>query len=74
MGEDWSNVTTTGSKHIVHNTETYVPYEIRIQARNEFGQGPESNVVIGYSGEDSKQNHTRYHIFERQTTRALNYK
>ena len=54
MGEEWSNVTTEGSKHIIHNTETYVPYEIKVQARNEFGQGPESNVVIGYSGEDSK--------------------
>ncbi|XP_040891001.1 neurofascin homolog (chicken) a isoform X1 [Toxotes jaculatrix] len=52
MGEEWSNVTTMGSKHIIHNTETYVPYEIKIQARNEFGLGPESNVVIGYSGED----------------------
>ncbi|XP_078027272.1 neurofascin homolog (chicken) a isoform X4 [Epinephelus lanceolatus] len=51
-GEEWRNVTTVGSKHVVHNTETYVPYEIKIQARNEFGHGPESNVVTGYSGED----------------------
>uniref|UniRef100_A0A3Q1AGX5 Neural cell adhesion molecule L1 n=1 Tax=Amphiprion ocellaris TaxID=80972 RepID=A0A3Q1AGX5_AMPOC len=51
-GEEWSNVTTVGSKHVVHNTETYVPYEIKLQARNEFGSGPESNVIIGYSGED----------------------
>ncbi|XP_073324238.1 neurofascin homolog (chicken) a [Pagrus major] len=51
-GEEWSNVTTVGSKHVIHNTETYVPYEIKIQARNEFGAGPESNVVTGYSGED----------------------
>ncbi|XP_026162932.1 neurofascin homolog (chicken) a isoform X5 [Mastacembelus armatus] len=50
--EDWSNVTTVGSKHVVYNTEIYVPYEIKIQARNEFGTGPESNMVIGYSGED----------------------
>lgn len=54
MSEEWSNVTTLGSKHVVHNTETYVPYEIKIQARNEFGSGPESNVITGYSGEDSK--------------------
>uniref|UniRef100_A0A672Y7Z1 Neural cell adhesion molecule L1 n=1 Tax=Sphaeramia orbicularis TaxID=375764 RepID=A0A672Y7Z1_9TELE len=51
-GDEWNNVTTVGSKHVVHNTETYVPYEIKIQARNEFGPGPESNMVIGYSGED----------------------
>ncbi|XP_037303949.2 neurofascin homolog (chicken) a isoform X2 [Pungitius pungitius] len=52
LGEGWSNVTTVGSKHVVHNTETYISYEIKVQARNEFGQGPESNVVVGYSGED----------------------
>ncbi|XP_030276505.1 neurofascin homolog (chicken) a isoform X18 [Sparus aurata] len=51
-GEEWSNVTTVGSKHVIHNTQTYVPYEIKIQARNEFGAGPESNVATGYSGED----------------------
>uniref|UniRef100_A0A1A8N364 Neurofascin homolog (Chicken) a n=1 Tax=Nothobranchius pienaari TaxID=704102 RepID=A0A1A8N364_9TELE len=51
-GEDWNNVTTYQSKHLVHPTGTYVPYEIKIQARNEFGHGPVSNVVIGYSGED----------------------
>ncbi|XP_029359086.1 neurofascin homolog (chicken) a isoform X7 [Echeneis naucrates] len=52
-GEEWSNVTTLESKHIVSNTDTYVPYEIKIQARNDFGSGPESNVVNGFSGEDN---------------------
>ncbi|XP_071351347.1 neurofascin homolog (chicken) a isoform X3 [Trachinotus anak] len=52
-GEEWSNVTTLESKYIVHSTDTYVPYEIKIQARNDFGSGPESNMVIGYSGEDN---------------------
>ncbi|XP_059185771.1 neurofascin homolog (chicken) a isoform X3 [Centropristis striata] len=52
LAEEWSNVTTVMSKHVVYNTETYVPYEIKIQAINEFGKGPESNMVIGYSGED----------------------
>ncbi|XP_071237871.1 neurofascin-like isoform X14 [Salvelinus alpinus] len=51
-GEEWSNVTTVGAKHIVHNTETYVPYEIKLQAVNDFGLGRESNIFIGYSGED----------------------
>ncbi|XP_059918073.1 neurofascin homolog (chicken) a isoform X14 [Gadus macrocephalus] len=51
-GEAWSNVTTAGSKHVVHDTETYVPYEIRIQALNDHGAGPTSNVATGYSGED----------------------
>ncbi|XP_056293696.1 neurofascin homolog (chicken) a [Pseudoliparis swirei] len=52
LGEGWSNVTTVESKHVIHNTETYMPYEIKVQARNEFGKGPESNVAVGYSGED----------------------
>lgn len=47
-------MTTAGFRHVVENTETYVPYEIKIQARNDFGTGPVSNVVVGYSGEDSK--------------------
>ncbi|XP_064824034.1 neurofascin-like isoform X3 [Oncorhynchus masou masou] len=51
-GEEWNNVTTVGAKHVVHDTETYVPYEIKLQARNDFGPGPESNIIIGYSGED----------------------
>ncbi|XP_038826805.1 neurofascin-like [Salvelinus namaycush] len=51
-GEEWSNVTTVGAKHIVHDTETYVPYEIKLQAVNDFGLGRESNIIIGYSGED----------------------
>ncbi|XP_064857807.1 neurofascin-like isoform X5 [Oncorhynchus nerka] len=51
-GEEWSNVTTVGAKHIVHDTETYVPYEIKLRAVNDFGLGGESNIIIGYSGED----------------------
>lgn len=50
--EGWSNVTTAGAKHTVHDTDTYVPYDIKVQAHNDFGHGPESNVVTGYSGED----------------------
>ncbi|KAK7119460.1 hypothetical protein R3I94_021337 [Phoxinus phoxinus] len=50
--EEWINITTTRAKHVIHNTDTYVPYEIKIQAINDFGHTPESNVVIGYTGED----------------------
>lgn len=52
--EEWDNITTTRTKHIIHDTDTYVPYEIKIQAINDFGHSPESNIVIGYSGEDSE--------------------
>uniref|UniRef100_A0A3B3Q9D2 Neural cell adhesion molecule L1 n=1 Tax=Paramormyrops kingsleyae TaxID=1676925 RepID=A0A3B3Q9D2_9TELE len=50
--ETWRNATTKLSKHVIHNTSTYVPYEIKVQAINDFGLGPESSVVTGYSGED----------------------
>nr|XP_056723405.1 neurofascin isoform X6 [Euleptes europaea] len=52
--ESWSNVTVNGdvSKYTVTQTPTYVTYEIKVQAENEFGRAPEPDVVIGYSGED----------------------
>lgn len=40
------------SKYTVTQTPTYVPYEIKVQAENEFGRAAEPDVVIGYSGED----------------------
>ncbi|KAL0608962.1 Neurofascin, partial [Plecturocebus cupreus] len=50
--EAWSNVTVWGSRYVVGQTPVYVPYEIRVQAENDFGKGPEPESVIGYSGED----------------------
>ncbi|XP_036387175.1 neurofascin homolog (chicken) a isoform X4 [Megalops cyprinoides] len=50
--DEWKNITTKEAKHVVHNTDTYTPYEIKVQAINDFGRGPESHVVIGHSGED----------------------
>ncbi|XP_060714166.1 neurofascin homolog (chicken) a isoform X2 [Tachysurus vachellii] len=52
LDEEWNYITTTNTKYVVSDTDTYVPYEIKIQAVNDFGPGPESNIVIGYSGED----------------------
>lgn len=39
---------------VVSNTSTFVPYEIKVQAINSQGKGPEPQVTIGYSGEDCK--------------------
>uniref|UniRef100_A0AAY4DK66 Neural cell adhesion molecule L1 n=1 Tax=Denticeps clupeoides TaxID=299321 RepID=A0AAY4DK66_9TELE len=50
--EHWNEFSTSSTKHMVHNTEIYVPYEIKVQAINDFGPGPESSVVVGFSGED----------------------
>ncbi|XP_038304213.1 neurofascin isoform X14 [Canis lupus familiaris] len=50
--ETWNNATVWGSRYVVGQTPVYVPYEIRVQAENDFGKGPEPDTVIGYSGED----------------------
>ncbi|KAM6219576.1 neurofascin isoform 7-T7 [Rhynchocyon petersi] len=50
--DTWNNVTVWGSRYVVGQTPVYVPYEIRVQAENDFGKGPEPETVIGYSGED----------------------
>ncbi|EPY77107.1 neural cell adhesion molecule L1 isoform 3 [Camelus ferus] len=40
---------------VVSNTSTFVPYEIKVQAVNSQGKGPEPQITIGYSGEDYPQ-------------------
>ncbi|KFW76680.1 Neurofascin, partial [Manacus vitellinus] len=48
----WYNETVRGPRHVVWNTPIYVPYEIKVQAENDFGRAPEPDTYIGYSGED----------------------
>ncbi|NWI74581.1 NFASC protein, partial [Dryoscopus gambensis] len=48
----WHNETVRGTRHVVWNTPIYVPYEIKVQAENDFGRAPEPDTYIGYSGED----------------------
>nr|XP_030111735.1 neurofascin isoform X17 [Taeniopygia guttata] len=48
----WYNETVRGARHVVWNTPIYVPYEIKVQAENDFGRAPEPDTYIGYSGED----------------------
>uniref|UniRef100_A0A8C7S3C0 Neural cell adhesion molecule L1-like protein n=1 Tax=Oncorhynchus mykiss TaxID=8022 RepID=A0A8C7S3C0_ONCMY len=50
--EDWQEHVVKRHSFVVKDTPTFVPYEIRIQARNNHGWGPEPKVVTGYSGED----------------------
>ncbi|CAB1336464.1 unnamed protein product, partial [Coregonus sp. 'balchen'] len=50
--EEWKNATTWWCKYYIYDTDTFTPYEIKVQAVNDFGLGPESPVIIGYSGED----------------------
>ncbi|XP_065505644.1 neurofascin isoform X6 [Caloenas nicobarica] len=48
----WYNETVKTPRHVVWNTPIYVPYEIKVQAENDFGKAPEPDTFIGYSGED----------------------
>ncbi|XP_069484069.1 neuronal cell adhesion molecule isoform X8 [Ambystoma mexicanum] len=51
--DEWTSVTVANvSKYIMSGTPTFVPYEIKVQAVNELGYGPDPAVVIGHSGED----------------------
>ncbi|XP_054862556.1 neuronal cell adhesion molecule a isoform X12 [Amphiprion ocellaris] len=51
--ENWSSKNVANvSQFVVSGTPTYVPYEIKVQALNDYGSGPDPEVVIGYSGED----------------------
>ncbi|XP_060897359.1 neural cell adhesion molecule L1-like protein isoform X2 [Labrus mixtus] len=50
--EDWKEHMVKRHSSVVENTPTFVPYEIKIQARNHQGWGPEPKIVTGYSGED----------------------
>ncbi|XP_040890301.1 neural cell adhesion molecule L1-like protein isoform X2 [Toxotes jaculatrix] len=52
LGEGWKEHMVKRHSFVVKNTPTFVPYEIKIQAKNHQGWGPEPKMVTGYSGED----------------------
>ncbi|KAJ8382835.1 hypothetical protein SKAU_G00036130 [Synaphobranchus kaupii] len=53
VDKEWTSVTVANvSKFVVSGTPTFVPYEVMVQAENDFGRGPEPEVFLGYSGED----------------------
>ncbi|NXK45163.1 NCHL1 protein, partial [Chauna torquata] len=49
---DWNEETVKKHSLTLRNTPTFVPYEIKVQAVNNLGAGPEPNITTGYSGED----------------------
>uniref|UniRef100_A0A8C6UDW1 Neuronal cell adhesion molecule n=1 Tax=Neogobius melanostomus TaxID=47308 RepID=A0A8C6UDW1_9GOBI len=50
---DWTAVPVrNASKFVVSGTPTFAPYELKVQALNDHGAGPEPDVAHGYSGED----------------------
>lgn len=58
--ESWNNRTVKGdvSQYTVAPTPIYTPYEIKVQALNDYGIAMEPDIVIGYSGEDCEYSHS----------------
>ncbi|XP_065807210.1 neuronal cell adhesion molecule a isoform X9 [Labrus bergylta] len=51
--DEWSSKNVANvSQFVVTGTPTFVPYEVKVQAINDYGSGPEPKAVVGYSGED----------------------
>ncbi|XP_017280369.1 neuronal cell adhesion molecule a isoform X12 [Kryptolebias marmoratus] len=51
LEEDWTSKNVADSQLVVSGTPIYALYEIKVQAFNNYGNGPEPEVVTGYSGE-----------------------
>uniref|UniRef100_A0A4W3JBK4 Neurofascin homolog (chicken) a n=1 Tax=Callorhinchus milii TaxID=7868 RepID=A0A4W3JBK4_CALMI len=52
--DEWSTATVTKANYVVSPAPVFTPFEISVQAINDFGAGPEPDIEIGYSGEDCK--------------------
>ncbi|KAM4619281.1 neuronal cell adhesion molecule-like isoform 7-T8 [Polymixia lowei] len=53
VDKEWTSVTVANvSKFVVSGTPTFVPYELKVQALNTYGVGPEPAIAHGHSGED----------------------
>nr|XP_043891437.1 neuronal cell adhesion molecule-like isoform X20 [Solea senegalensis] len=53
VDSDWTSVTVANnSRFVVSGTPTFVPYELKVQAVNDHGVGPEPAIAHGFSGED----------------------
>ncbi|KAM3848159.1 neural cell adhesion molecule L1 [Vipera latastei] len=50
--DQWEEVEVDDSPVLVTDTPVFSPYEIKVQAQNDFGKGPEPQTEKGYSGED----------------------
>nr|XP_032822383.1 neuronal cell adhesion molecule-like isoform X3 [Petromyzon marinus] len=53
-GEPWEEAIlgADASRLLVNDTATFVPYEVKVQAINDLGEGPEPMAIVGHSGED----------------------
>lgn len=53
-GPNWHTDYRKTPPLIVEDVGNFSAFEIKVQAVNEKGEGPEPDPVIGYSGEDGK--------------------
>ena len=53
-GPNWHVNYTTTPPFVINDVGNFSAFEIKVQAVNEKGEGPEPDPVIGYSGEDGK--------------------
>ncbi|XP_038578506.1 neural cell adhesion molecule L1.2 isoform X2 [Micropterus salmoides] len=51
-GPNWHTNYTTTPQFMINDVGNFSAFEIKVQAVNEKGEGPEPDPVIGYSGED----------------------
>lgn len=52
-GEHWNSTDVESPPVLIQNAGTYNQFEIKVQAVNSLGKGPEPDLEIGRSGEDS---------------------
>ncbi|XP_050968094.1 neural cell adhesion molecule L1-like protein isoform X4 [Labeo rohita] len=50
--EEWMEHMVKRHSFVVKNTPTFVLYEVKIQAKNHAGWGPDPKIITAYSGED----------------------
>ncbi|KAM9324473.1 neural cell adhesion molecule L1-like protein [Gastrophryne carolinensis] len=50
--KEWHHRKVKHSEFVIKNTPAFVPYQIRVQAINDIGSGPEPEIHTEYSGED----------------------
>lgn len=68
--EAWQEQIVSDPFLVVSNTPTFVPYEIKVQAVNSQGKGPEPQVTIGYSGEDCEYRAGSAHTWTKPAAHA----
>ncbi|XP_041860728.1 neural cell adhesion molecule L1.1-like isoform X2 [Melanotaenia boesemani] len=51
----WQSSYVKRPPYLVNNTRTYTPFEIKVQAVNKAGKGPDPIPTVGHSGEDEPE-------------------